>query len=100
MDGGIRSEARAFEVGRVHALVAPSVGRPHIAIPFDSLATAAPQRLVPGALSDALYFGAIVVVADEAAAIGVFHIKVAFMATDAMERRGSLQVGEECGEIG
>jgi hypothetical protein len=84
----------------VHALIAPSIGRSHITVSVDSLSTAAPQRLISRSLPNAFYFSAVVVVADETAAIIVLHIKVTFMATDTMKRRWSLQIGKERGKIG
>lgn len=85
---------------RMHSLVTPTIGRPHIAIAVNRLSATTPQRLVPCSLSNTLYFSTFVVVADETAAISVLDVKIALMATDTMERRRNDQVGEEGGEIG
>jgi hypothetical protein len=84
----------------VHSLVAPPIGRTHIAIAFDSLSATAPQGLISCPSSNTLYLGTVVVVADQTAAIVVFHIKVALMATHAVKRGGNDEVGEKSGKIG
>jgi len=95
----VGAKAGAFGIRRMHALVAPAIGRTHIAIAFNRLSATTPQRFISRSLSDTLYFRAFVVVADETAAIIVLDIKVALMATDTMKRRGNDQVGKEGGKI-
>ena len=79
-------------------LVAPPVRRALIAIALDGLPAASPEGLVYGAFggtdlaraADALYFGTLVVMGDEAGAVGVLDVGEVFMAADAMAhgRRG------------
>jgi len=74
-----------------------AIGWSHVTFSFNSLPTAAPERLVPRALPQTLYLGAFVVMSDKTTAIVIFHIEIAFMTANAMKRRRRSESVEEIG---
>jgi hypothetical protein len=75
------------------ALVTPAIRGSHIPIAFYRSPTAPPKGLVLSA--HALDLGAIVVMWDEAAAVGVVDVEEVFVAADAVQSRGRGERGEE-----
>lgn len=93
----------------MHPLVAPPVWGPHVPVAIDHLSAAAPECLVlraetralaAAACADALHLGTLVIMGDEAGAVGVFDIEEGLVTADAVEARGRDEGREKSGEGG
>ncbi len=99
-EGRVRRARKAGATHRMDALVAPSVWRAEVALAFNRLATAVPERLVlavAAAAADPLDLGALVVVRHAARPVAVLDFGVVGVAPDAVKKRGRLERREEGG---
>ena len=96
----VRRARKAGATHRMHALVAPSVWRAKVALAFNRLATAEPERLVlavAAAAANPLDLGALVVVRHVARPVAVLDIGVVGVAPDTVKKWRRLERREEGG---
>jgi hypothetical protein len=83
--------------------ITPPIWRSLVSVTLYATPTASPQGLIECTLAfgvDALDFGALVVVGNNAASVGVLNFKEPFVTPDAVKTRRRNELGKERGQVG